>query len=1432
MVWGLAGRLQPKRQEVIVHSEDDITSTSADTTPSSSESSIAKNYCSTSLVQDASGTDDSIVTSTEHIAQSSIATAVTMDGDDSNGHCDSSSSNPLDSNGGGSKRKKLSEHDDNCSDSKDLTNSHGSQNDSDDDDYDHDDDGRDHADDGSNEEDPNANIVWKPQDQQSTCEFTHTITNYSQKRESGCKMAEYSATTIDNLGNRWRLIIYVNGNGRASNNHLSLFLQVADADDLPFGWKKAVSYVLTLEHPSGPNLGYAKRNPDKTFKLCPKAIDWGWSQFITSDRIQQDGYIQNDSLTVRASVTVKSSSVSIDPEDSELYLKYAVEEGNAEAVELCLSQGASVNCQFKDDLYTPLHTACSSSASDGSLEVLELLLERGADGNACNKWRETPLLIASNNGHKAAVEALLQSGADPSMCSEAGWSALTFAAHKGYDDIVQLLLAAGSPVDCKVIEDNSTPLHKACAGIKEGHLSAVHQLLSSGADVHALNKWRETPLLTAANHGQAASVKALLEAGADPCICTDTGWSPLSIAAYKGHDYVVELLLDQGAPTEEYDPTLSALLQAATKGLPKTVEILLRNGADHTVTTKKGDTALSILVEQNLIDAAVDMVTEYKASISRCSRDRKKVQRARLQINLRMKQQKEKGQWNPGDNEDSDQDGSVEGAKSIDGEASANCATSAAKKKCKSSVSAEEKANAAAEELLLELEMEQTKAMKEEAAANSKRNKKKKKKERERQLKIEQEKIEQEKLEKEAKEREHQKRIREEKERKEREAEVKRQKERELLEAKERKKKEAMKKKEKEAKEKLRIEQEKRERERAHKEEEKKKRQEREEADRKRREKENETIALKKSMNEINSKTDENHTSAVLSFSKNEENVSSELLESKTENPLQRSSDPSSSGYPLQAISDSNSHHLVLVEPACVSSFRLEKIKELLHRICSPPFATIDSNKIRYVFYKWIVRASDGSLSRKDPIIPSWTESNILSSFFQRQLIAEYRNDSSMNNMHLIETGAYLAELCLTLANEVEAFQKQVLASMKNDYSDVSMNMNFQEILDPNDGYPLISIDWNGQSPIYLSPITFNHLRNRFCGPQNLLHTAIYSTIMRYKALDTILEGSDLNCQISQRTMTTLTSTLNVSVEICTNPMSVMGNNIFCGYFTDVDTLFGGFDTITGNNSQILSILTREGGSAAVLPSLESYTASCYIKRILELLESTNGKGIPVSFTVFLPIQCFRDLQKPPCVEDLNLIDPRLLQSHRVFIRHIELLGAHQHTFGNSNALIEPKVRASGSMLLFLQNDSGRIRYPLTEPSLRQITNSLAPLYAERANASPTPFLLPENRTNFLPSSPSMIQQPVALSSESHFTPGTRAPRNRRLFALVDDGEDDPSELVDEMFSNLDIGSLDIGIFQNDNNSDVDIEAISLGMNFSNPSNGSSHNTRTHGRFG
>jgi hypothetical protein len=76
----------------------------------------------------------------------------------------------------------------------------------------------------------NQNVAWMPQNEQSLCEFSHTITEYSQKRDSGCKKAEYSDVTVDERGNKWRLIVYVNGNGRASNHHLSLFLQVRSFD--------------------------------------------------------------------------------------------------------------------------------------------------------------------------------------------------------------------------------------------------------------------------------------------------------------------------------------------------------------------------------------------------------------------------------------------------------------------------------------------------------------------------------------------------------------------------------------------------------------------------------------------------------------------------------------------------------------------------------------------------------------------------------------------------------------------------------------------------------------------------------------------------------------------------------------------------------------------------------------------------------------------------------------------------------------------------------------------------------------------------------------------------------------------------------------------------------------------------------------------------
>ena len=1243
---------------------------------------------------------------------------------------------------------------------------------------------------------------WQPQNVQSTIEFTHIIEDYASKRDSGDKKAEYSAVAIDDHGNRWRLIVYVNGNGRASNHHLSLFLQVADADDLPFGWKKAVSYVLTLEHPGGTNLSYSKRNPDKTFKLCPKAIDWGWSQFITSDKIQQEGFVSNDTLTVRAQVTVKSSSINIDEEDSELYLKCAVEDGDVDAVQTCLNNGASVNCQFKDDLYTPLHTACSSGT--GSVDVLQLLLEEGADPNASNKWKETPLLIAANNGHRLGVAALLKHGADPSLCSEAGWSALTFAAHKGYDDIVTLLLGAGAPVNSRVTEDLSTPLHKACAGSKPGHMASVKLLLEAGADVHALNKWRETPLLTAANHGQSQAVEALLAHGADPCKCTDTGWSPLSIAAYKGHDDVVRMLLEEGAPTEEDDPTLSALLQAATKGLPDTVELLLRHGADHTVTTKKGDTALSILVEQNLIDAAVDMVTEYNASIPRCSRDRKKVQRARLLINHRMKHQDRSTKSMSSEEGEShlDLDENLASGDSAD---SQPLGKSSKKKKNgkKSGMSAEEKAKAAEEALLLELEQEEAVAKKEEAEASKKQAKKKKKKERER---LQKKREEEERKAKEEIERKEQEKIRREREERERRERVEREKK---LEA----QREA---KMKELLEKERLNAAKKEKERE------KKEAELQQARRKEEQLKRETInpaspsgsststearsrQQKPRSNGNGQTTPVSGSSPVVArkvaSSAASPQGSNRRWENKTKSSPQASIEPvapqSAPPVPNQngmsrvisgssigsasrsttaftavtnqsavqeeafvGIQEKGNPQELAIEHPTIALHRRERVAELLQK-AAMTVKFVDSLMVKRAMWRWIVRSAYSGTACLDPLIPSAMNEAELTSFFQRQFISEVRRRSShgfsVNMEQLKEAGSMLSSLCQCTAKEMAKFRQAIndqLSSSNWDDTQAGMAYNIE-----NGATSVVRLTWANRAHVTLSVDTFGKLRERFTGNQSRFLAAAFAAKVWDETKQLLVDGIDVDFRLSDSTQHCLSSELGVSAELYADPFTVSRRHIYWSSFRNIDMLFGGKQPFGSTADSVNTILTRGGSISGVLPS-DAFVSQQYLRSILNAIDSATARSVPVSFAVFLTDESLPD----PNQADLALIDSRLGDNR--YLRRKEVLRAGQHAFACHEDSM--KIASRESVLLILQNELGGVHFSATNAVVSTIIQSMSMTSAQSAS-TPLPY-----RAGFNVPRESPLSSPTPYFDGMMAPPPQRAPEppspSSHLFVPTDFG--------------------------------------------------------------
>ncbi|MEQ1567547.1 MAG: ankyrin repeat domain-containing protein [Myxococcota bacterium] len=119
------------------------------------------------------------------------------------------------------------------------------------------------------------------------------------------------------------------------------------------------------------------------------------------------------------------------------------------------------------------------------------------------------------------------------------WPALHLAAFAGDLHGVRRALASGTPVDAR--SDGSTGATALHCAVAAGCVEAVDVLLAAGARVGARDGAGYTPLLLAAERGDAPLVKRLLRAGADPH--HEIGdVSPLTAARRGRHQRVVGLL--------------------------------------------------------------------------------------------------------------------------------------------------------------------------------------------------------------------------------------------------------------------------------------------------------------------------------------------------------------------------------------------------------------------------------------------------------------------------------------------------------------------------------------------------------------------------------------------------------------------------------------------------------------------------------------------------------------------------------------------------------------------------------------------------------------------------------------------------------------------------------------------------------------------------
>ena len=110
--------------------------------------------------------------------------------------------------------------------------------------------------------------------------------------------------------------------------------------------------------------------------------------------------------------------------------------------------------------------------------------------NAVDDDEKTALHYVAENGRVDLMNVLIQNGADVSAVTENKWTALHRAARYGHVDVTKVLLRNGADVNA-VTKDISTALHFTS---RFGHLDVAKALIQNGADVNAIDKDKRTAL--------------------------------------------------------------------------------------------------------------------------------------------------------------------------------------------------------------------------------------------------------------------------------------------------------------------------------------------------------------------------------------------------------------------------------------------------------------------------------------------------------------------------------------------------------------------------------------------------------------------------------------------------------------------------------------------------------------------------------------------------------------------------------------------------------------------------------------------------------------------------------------------------------------------------------------------------------------------------
>ena len=112
--------------------------------------------------------------------------------------------------------------------------------------------------------------------------------------------------------------------------------------------------------------------------------------------------------------------------------------------------------------------------ASGALQCLKLLMSTCADLNKpCEEFGAMAVFAAAQHRHLDVVHLLIQKGADMEKADYNGRTPLCIASQNGYLDVVRLLIEKGADID-KAENDGWTPVYVPS---QNGHLDVVRFLI-------------------------------------------------------------------------------------------------------------------------------------------------------------------------------------------------------------------------------------------------------------------------------------------------------------------------------------------------------------------------------------------------------------------------------------------------------------------------------------------------------------------------------------------------------------------------------------------------------------------------------------------------------------------------------------------------------------------------------------------------------------------------------------------------------------------------------------------------------------------------------------------------------------------------------------------------------------------------------------------